>query len=109
MNVYCRFFGTILDKDKEIMSIWQPNSRKQGGELVGGVSSSLMTPSSNSPSATWSTHAHIDDSKGQPSKSSRVVVIFSSRQPSSLSLVALLGVPTYINKKASNLSRLAIS
>ena len=51
----------------------------------------------------------LDDSKGQPSKSSRVAVIFSSRQLSSLSLGGLLGVPICINKKASSLSRLALS
>ena len=52
---------------------------------------------------------HINDYKGQPSKSSRAAVIFSFREPSSLSLGGLLGVPTCINKKASSLSRLAIS
>ena len=51
---------------------------------------------------------HIDDSKGQQSKSSRDVVISIFRQPSSLSLGGLLGVLICIIKKALSLSRLAI-
>ena len=109
MSIYCRFFGQFWTRTRNLWEKWQPNSKKQGWGLVGGVSPSLVTPSSNSPPVARSTKAHINDSKGQPSKSRRATVIFNSRQPSSLSLGGLLGVPTCINKKVSSLSRLASS
>ena len=102
-----QIFWTILDKDKEFMSKWQPNSRETGKRTCRGVVSFTNDPFPRIlHQQLGAQRLALMIPRGSRASHVGLLFIFSSRKSSSLILGGLLEVPICINEKALSLSRL---